>query len=105
MTFISNNKVFVGSSSVSILCFIATFIIMGVNVFNADNKAIIGAQIRSVLGTALAATIFFSVAVGFFYKDNKETGWIVLIILSTLAIGLSYSALCIAAISANSLPS
>lgn len=93
----------IGSSVIAVSLFIATFTFTASNVNNNDNKRTVTPQIQKILASTIIGTVMFSIAIFIFYNKDKESTHIPLLLLSTLAVGLSYAALCIAAISANSI--
>jgi len=93
----------IGSSEIAVSLFIATFTFTASNVNNNDNKRTVTPQIQKILASTIIGTVMFSIAIFIFYNKDKESTHIPLLLLSTLAVGLSYAALCIAAISANSI--
>lgn len=93
----------IGSSVIAVSLFIATFTFTASNVNNNDNKRTVTPQIQKILASTIIGTVMFSIAIFIFYNKDKGNTHIPLLLLSTLAVGLSYAALCIAAISANSI--
>jgi len=96
-------KIIIGSCVTAAALFIASFGVTASYVNNKETKQEVTSQIVKVLILTIVGTILFSVAVFIIYSKNSTYTYIPLVLLSTLAVGLSYAALCIASISANSL--
>ena len=88
------NKIIIGSCVAAASLFIASF------VFTATE---VTTQMVAILILTMVGTIIFSIAIYIVYNKHSEYTHIPLLLFSTLAVGLSYAALCIAAISANSI--
>jgi cytochrome bd-type quinol oxidase subunit 2 len=97
------NKIIIGSCVAAASLFIASFVVIATKVNNADNDRGVTPQMVKILILTMVGTILFSIAIFIVYNKHKEYTHIPLILMSTLAVGLSYAALCIAAISANSI--
>ena len=97
------NKIIIGSCVAAASLFIASFVFTATKVNNADSKQEVTTQMVAILILTMVGTIIFSIAIYIVYNKHSEYTHIPLLLFSTLAVGLSYAALCIAAISANSI--
>ena len=95
--------IIIGSCVTAASFFIASFGVAASYVNNTDTKQEVTSQIVKILVLTIVGTILFSLAVFIIYSKDSKYTHIPLVLLSTLAVGLSYAALCIASISAISL--
>jgi hypothetical protein len=100
---LKENKEVVGFSVIGMGCLIASFVIEAGYIPSSDNNSSLRPQITKILILSIVATILFTIAIYIYFSKN-EMMWVPVLIISCLSMGLSYSALAVAAISAHQLP-
>ena len=86
------------SSVIGIACYIASFVYMSYFIGNKDDWIQINPQIKKILLITLVGTFGLAVGAILYYIHNSKNTIYFILVLTSLSIGLSYSALAVSAI-------
>lgn len=93
------NGLFTLSSLIAVGLFIASFVLSADFLGTKEDWYTIKKRVTTIVGLSVGATIALALAAVLYFTSNQEKAVYYTIIVSTLAMGMSYSAIAVASIS------